>query len=263
VDLQLAGKVALLVGASTGLGKALALRLAREQAHLAVCDGSESEVARVAAGIERDTGNRPLVFHADVTESAAVERLVRETIEKYDSLDVLVINSSEMCMEMVANHTPEDDETAVRLMLMSAVRLCYAALPAMKAQGGGSILIITPVFLAPPPPNAGLSHSLRLSIVGLIKTLADEIEPSGVRVNGICPGWARTARVDLLLRDRARRKVATPEEETARTRINLPLDHASTPDEFAAAAATLLSSTASSVTGICLLIDGGVYRGIM
>jgi 3-oxoacyl-[acyl-carrier protein] reductase len=98
--------------------------------------------------------------------------------------------------------------------------------------------------------------------MGLVKTLADELAPWGVRVNAICPGWTHTARVEQLLRDRAERNGTTPNEEAAKIAAAVPLGRMGTPEEFAAAAAFLVSPAASYITGVSLLVDGGMYRGV-
>jgi len=131
----------------------------------------------------------------------------------------------------------------------------------MKAQGAGSILAMTSITVKQPLPNLILSNSLRLGVAGLVKTLADELGPIGIRVNAICPGWTRTARVDQLLRERAARNAATPEEEAAKLTAAIPLGRMGAPEEFAAAAAFLVSPAASYITGVSLLVDGGMYRG--
>ena len=97
----------------------------------------------------------------------------------------------------------------------------------------------------------------------MVMTLADELAPFGVRVYGICPGWTRTDRVEQLLRDRADRHGSTPDEEAAKIAAAIPLGRMGTPEEFAAAAAFLVSPTASYITGVSLLVDGGMYRGAM
>jgi 3-oxoacyl-[acyl-carrier protein] reductase len=145
---------------------------------------------------------------------------------------------------------------------MSAVRLCYAAVPIMQEQGEGSILAMTSVTVKQPLPNLILSNSLRLGVTGMVKTLADELAPFGIRVNGICPGWTRTARVDQLLKDRADRSGTTPEHEASKITGSIPLGRMGTPDEFAAAAVFLVSSAASYITGVSLLVDGGMHRGV-
>jgi 3-oxoacyl-[acyl-carrier protein] reductase len=262
MDLGLRDKVALVTAASKGLGKAVALRLAQEGADVAVCARGEAHLARAAAEIEAQTGRQALSFPADVSDPSAVDALVEATIERFGRVDVLVTNAGGPPPGQFLDLTPDDWEAAARLTLMSAVRLCYAVVPAMKEQGAGAILAMTSITVKQPLPNLGLSNSLRLAVVGLVKTLADELAPFGIRVNAICPGWTRTARVDQLLRDRAERSGTTSEEEAAKLVAAIPLGRLGTPEEFAAVAAFLVSPSASYVTGVSLLVDGGMYRGV-
>jgi 3-oxoacyl-[acyl-carrier protein] reductase len=262
MDLGLHDSVALVTAASKGLGRAVALQLAQEGAHVAICARGEAPLAATAAEIGAKTGRQVLPLPADVSDPAAAERLVEATVGQFGRLDVLVINAGGPPPGQFLDLAPEDWEAAVQLTLMSAVQLCYAAVPVMKARGAGSILAMTSITVKQPQPNLVLSNSLRLGVVGLAKTLADELAPFGIRVNAICPGWTRTARVDQLLRDRAERNGTTPDEEAARIAAAIPLGRMGTPEEFAAAAAFLVSPAASYVTGVSLLVDGGMYRGV-
>jgi 3-oxoacyl-[acyl-carrier protein] reductase len=263
MDLGLRDRVALVTAASKGLGRAVALRLAQEEAHIAICARGEADLAATAAEIEAQTGRQVLPLPADVSDPAAADGLVGATVERFGRVDILVTNAGGPPPGQFLDLTPEDWEAAARLTLMSAVRLCYAVVPAMKERGAGSILAMTSITVKQPLPNLILSNSLRLGVVGLVKTLADELGPFGIRVNSICPGWTRTARVDQLLRDRAERNGTTPEEEAARIAAAVPLGRMGTVEEFAAAAAFVVSPAASYVTGVSLLVDGGMYRGVM
>ncbi len=262
MDLGLKDKVALVTASSKGLGKAVALRLAQEGAHVAVCARGEGALTRTAAEIEAKTGRQVLALPADISDPAAVDPLVGATLQRFGRIDILVTNAGGPPPGKFLELTLDDWEAATRLTLMSAVRLCYAVVPVMKEQGGGSVLAMTSITVKQPLPNLVLSNSLRLGVVGLIKTLADELAPFGIRVNAICPGWTRTARVEQLLRDRAKRKGTTPEREAAKITAAIPLGRMGTPAEFAAAAVFLASPAASYITGISLLVDGGMYRGV-
>jgi len=154
-------------------------------------------------------------------------------------------------------------EEAIQLTLMSTVRLCYAAIPALKESDRGSILAFTSVSVKQPLPNLVLSNSLRLGVTGLVKSLANELAPSGIRVNAICPGWTRTDRVEQLLADRAERNGTSVEVEAAAVAKAIPLGRLAAPEEFARAATFLVSPAASYITGVSLLVDGGMYRGVM
>jgi len=262
MDLGLDRQVALVTAASKGLGRAVALRLAQEGAHVAICARGEARLAQTAAEIETQTGRPVLPLPADVSDPAAAGTLVDAAVERFGRLDILVLNAGGPPPGEFLDLTAEDWDAAARLTLMSAVRLCYAAAPVMKGQGTGAILAMTSITVKQPLPNLVLSNSLRLGVVGMIKTLADELAPFGIRANCICPGWTRTARVDQLLHDRAERNGTTPEEEAARIGSSIPLGRMGTPEEFAAAAAFLVSPVASYITGVSLLVDGGMYRGV-
>jgi 3-oxoacyl-[acyl-carrier protein] reductase len=263
MDLGLQDKIALVTAASKGLGKAVALRLAQEGAHVVICARGEEQLARTAAEIEKATSSQVLTIQADVSDTATADKLLGATIEHFGRIDILVTNAGGPPPGQFLDLVPEDWEANIRLTLMSAVRLCYAAVPVMKKQGEGSILAMTSITVKQPLPNLVLSNSLRLSIIGLIKTLADELAPFGIRVNGICPGWTHTDRVEQLLRDRATRQLTTAEEEAAKIAIDIPMGRMGTPEEFAKAAVFLVSPAASYITGVSLLVDGGMYRGVM
>lgn len=262
MDLLLHDKIALVTAASKGLGQAVALRLAQEGARIAICARGGGSLREAAAKIEAETGHEPLALPADVSDPSAADALVRATVERFGRLDILVINAGGPPPGQFLDLSPKDWGDAIQLTLMSAVRLCYAAAPLMKEQGAGSILAMTSITVKQPLPNLILSNSLRLGVTGLVKTLADEMAPFGIRVNSICPGWTRTARVDQLLHDRAARNGTTPEEEAVKIAAAIPLGRMGRPEEFAAAAAFLVSKAASYITGVSLLVDGGMYRGV-
>jgi 3-oxoacyl-[acyl-carrier protein] reductase len=108
-----------------------------------------------------------------------------------------------------------------------------------------------------------LSNSLRLGVVGLVKSLSNELAPDGIRVNAICPGWTATERVDELLQSRADKSGLTMEDERMGITESIPLGRMADPEEFARVAVFLCSSAASYITGVSLLVDGGLYRGAM
>ena len=262
MNLGLDDKIALVTAASRGLGKAVALRLAQEGAHVVICARDEDHLSRAAAEIEVKTGRPSLALPADVSDPATADVLVEATMKRFGRIDVLVTNAGGPPPGQFLDLTLADWEAAAQLTLMSTVRLCYAIVPVMKEQGEGAILAMTSITVKQPLPNLILSNSLRLGVIGLVKTLADELAPFGIRVNAICPGWTRTARVDQLLHDRAKRNSTTPEEEAAKIGASIPLGRMGTPEEFAAAAAFLVSPAASYITGVSLLVDGGMYRGV-
>lgn len=263
MDLGLQGKTALVTAASRGLGKAVALRLALEGARVAICARGHEGLMQAAADIQSATGHPVLALPADVADAQALGRLAQGVLEHFGRVDILVINAGGPPPGQFLDLTEADWQYAANLTLMSAVNLCYAFIPSMKNQREGSILAITSAAVKQPFPNLILSNSLRLGVVGLMRTLSDELAPFGIRVNCICPGWTRTARVEHLLADRAQKNGTSVAEEEDRIVQAIPLGRMATPEEFASAAAFLVSPAASYITGVALLVDGGLYRGMM
>jgi len=262
MDLGLKGLVALVTASSKGLGRAAAQQLAGEGARVVICArGTEAlEAARdeIAA-----LGGDVLALSADLTQPDAAQALVDATLERFGQLDILIANAGGPPPGGFLALDEAAWESAIELTFMSFVRLCYAAIPALKRSTHGSILASTSVSVKQPLPNLVLSNSLRLGVMGLVKSLADEVGPMGIRVNAICPGWTRTDRVDQLLQDRAQRNGTSVEGEAAAVAEAIPLGRIASPDELARAATFLASPAASYITGVSLLVDGGMYRGTM
>ena len=262
MNLGLGDKVALVTAASSGLGRATALELAREGSRVAICARGFERLKETAGEIRRVSGAEVLPVEADVSKKDDIDGLVSTAIDRFGQVDILVINAGGPPPGRFLDLTPADWEAASKLTLMSAVNLCYAVAPVMRANGGGSIVAVTSITSKQPLPGLMLSNSLRLAVTGLVKTLADELAQDRIRVNAICPGWTRTERVDQLLRDRAERSSTSLEEEATKITAQIPLGRMGTPEEFARVVAFLTSPAASYVTGVSLLVDGGMYRGV-
>lgn len=262
MNLGLGDKVALVTAGSSGLGRAAALEMASEGARIAVCARDLERLKKTADEILRAGGTEVLPVQADVSKKDDIERLVSATVDSFGRVDILIINAGGPLPGRFLDLTPEDWEDATSLTLMSAVHLCYTVAPVMQANGEGSIVAVTSITVKQPLPGLMLSNSLRLAVTGLVKTLSDEWAQDGIRVNAVCPGWTRTARVDQLLRDRAERSSTSLEEEASKIATQIPLGRLGTPEEFARVVAFLASPAASYVTGVSLLVDGGMYRGV-
>ena len=262
MDLGLEKKVALVTASSRGLGAATALALAREGARVAICARDQEALLAAQQRIAQETGAEVLAVRADVSKAADVTELVSKTMERFGRLDILVINAGGPPPGSFLDLDQDAWEAATQLTLMSAVRLCYAVVPLMREQGGGSILAITSISVKQPLDNLILSNSVRMSLIGLVKSLSNELAADGIRVNAVCPGWTRTGRVDQLLQARSAKSGLAVEREASRITVSIPLGRMADPGEFARAAVFLASPAASFITGVSLLVDGGQYRGV-
>ncbi|NLE43111.1 MAG: SDR family oxidoreductase [Chloroflexi bacterium] len=263
MDLGLAGKTALITAASRGLGRAVAHRLALEGANVAICARGSEALVQTASEIRAQTGSDVLAVTADVTQRDQITQFVYETHDTFGRLDIVVANAGGPPPGGFLEVDPDAWNSAIDLTLMSVVTLCREAAPILREQRAGAILAIASMSVKQPLPRLVLSNSLRLAVVGLVKSLADELAADHIRVNAICPGWTATERVTQLLSDRAARSGTTPEHEAQSIIADIPLGRMGTPEEFANAAAFLVSPAASFITGVSLLVDGGAYRGTM
>lgn len=259
MNLGLEGKVALVCGASRGLGRAIAGELAAEGATLAVCSRDAERLGAAAAELGPDV----LAVPADLAGAGEPTRVVEATVARFGRLDVLVANTGGPPAGSHDTLTLEDWDRATALLLRSTVELTGAALPGMKERGWGRVLVVTSVAVKQPVDNLILSNSLRAAVTGYAKTLSREVAAQGITVNTILPGYTATERVTDLNRANAEREGVEPEEIQARLEASIAMGRLAEPEEFAALAAFLASERASYITGAALAVDGGWLRGLL
>jgi 3-oxoacyl-[acyl-carrier protein] reductase len=255
-------KVAMVAGASRGLGFAVALALANEGAKVSLSSRDEAAANAAAEKIRAETGAHVLAMAADVTSADAIAAWHRATIEKFGGLDLLYTNSGG---PLAGPAIPFDDDAwqkAFELLLLSAIRMIRLAVPSMVERGGGSIVLPTSSAVKEPIGNLGLSTVIRSSVPALSKILAQELAPKKIRVNHLIPGRIRTDRVKEFDEINAKKAGITIEEQQKRSSATIPMGRYGEPDEFAAAAVFLLSDAASYITGATLQVDGGLIKGI-
>lgn len=268
VDLGLQGKVALVAASSKGLGKATAIQLAREGAIVVMC-ARTAETLEAAAdeaqqeAVAYENGGSAVAITADVTNPQDIERLVNEVIDRYGRIDILIANAGGPPTGTFDTLDAEAFQKAVDLNLMSTVRLAQAVVPHMKAQGGGAIVNITSVAVKQPLDGLILSNTARAGVIGLAKSMANELGQYNIRVNNVGPGPTRTDRIIDLARHQANERGISLDEALANQGAGIPLGRLGEPEEFANVVTFLASPAASYVTGITLQIDGGLYAGIM
>lgn len=259
MDLALKDQVALLTGASRGLGRAAAEAMAHEGAKVAVVSRTP-DVVRAADEIRQATGAETLGIQADLTHPDDIGRLLEETLDRFGHVDILFFNIRGPKPGAFLELSAEDWEAGVDLVIMSAVRLLYAVIPHMIERGAGSIIANESFTVKQPVDNLILSNALRLSVIGLVKSLSTELGPKGIRINSINPSWTMTGRVVELLKDRARREGISVDEATRRITASSPLGRMGTVEEYGRMAAWLASPAAAYLSGQAFFFDGGFVQ---
>lgn len=263
MDLGLRGKVACVAAASSGLGKASALEMAREGARVAICARHEDRLRAAAEEIARETGADVLPVVADVTKREDAERFVQAAVDRWGRLDILVTNAGGPPSGKFEDFDEQAWLDAFNLNFLSTVRLIYAALPYLKQSGSGRIIAITSVSAKQVLPNLILSNAVRAGVHGLVKTLAQELAPYNITVNAVCPGPILTERLQSLIQRAVETQGISFEEAQKAWVSQIPLGRLGQPAEFGAVVAFLASERASFVNGALLQVDGGMIRGIM
>ncbi len=252
--MRLKGKVALVTGAGTGIGRAIALRFSLEGAQVVLAGRREAPL-RAVAGTIRATGGRAHVVPADVTVAADVKRLMGAAADTFGQLDVLVNNAGVIVSRTTAAACPPEDwARTMEADLTSVFRCSQAALPALVRARGNIVNLASVAGLKGTPALAAYGVA-KAGVVNLTKTMALEQAPHGVRVNAICPAYVETE----LNRDYLAALRGTPAGDALVARHPLGLGR---PEDVAWAAVYLASEEARWVTGVALPVDGGLLAGL-
>lgn len=262
MDLGLKDRAAIVAASSTGLGKAVALGLAREGAKLALCARTQETLDQTAAEIRAETGADVFARATDVTSAEDVRAFVAAAHQRFGRIDICVANSGGPPSKSFAETTLDDWRKSAALNLMSTVHLAKETLPLMQQRRWGRFIAITSVSVKQPVEGLILSNSIRAGVSGLVKTLANEYGPYNILVNNVCPGFTATARLLDLSSALAAKQGVTPKEIEARWASQAPLGRVGQPEEFANVVVFLASERASYVTGISIAVDGGSVKGI-
>jgi 3-oxoacyl-[acyl-carrier protein] reductase len=263
MDLELTDKVAIVGGASKGLGRACAEVLAEEGARVAICSRSRDDLEKVAKEIERATGRDVLVCAGDLDRPATIRALVAATVERFGRLDVLVNNSGGPPLAQVQTASEERWATAVERSLLFFARMCREGLPHLKKQGAGRIINILASTVYQPIPNLALSGATRMGVVAFAKSLADEIGRDGVLVNNVCPGSIMSERMLANVTARATQLGITLEAALAQRAAETVVGRLGEPRELAYLVAFLASGKSRYITGTTILVDGGLVRSVL
>jgi 3-oxoacyl-[acyl-carrier protein] reductase len=210
--------------------------------------------------IRGESSSEVVPVRADVTVQEDIERLVQRTVDQFGRIDILVINAGGPAPGNFLDLTLADWEDGIQLTLMSAVRLCYEVVPHMLEQGSGNIIAIESISVRQPIDKLILSNSVRMAVIGMLKSMANEFGPKGIRINVINPTFTWTERVEQLLKNRAADRGTDVAQEADAIAATIPLRRMGDVEEFGRAVAWLASSASSYIHGHGLMFDGGATR---
>ena len=254
-------RVAIVAAASQGLGYAVAAGFAAEGAKLAICSRDNERIRSAADKLREQHHADVLSLAVDVTDPAAVERLVAATAERFGRIDICVTNGGGPPARSFLDTTNEEWQRAVATNFLSAVYFAKQVIPHMQRAKWGRFITITSVSVKQPVPELVYSNAVRTSVVGLVKSLANEFGKDGILVNNVGPGFTATARLKELAASKAKASGISEQEIFAHWAADTAIKRVGTPEEFADVVVWLASDRASNITGQTILVDGGSYRG--
>jgi 3-oxoacyl-[acyl-carrier protein] reductase len=262
MDLGLRGRVAIVTGSSRGIGKAIAYGLASEGAKVTIGARNMNTVSATAREIASSTGADVLPIRVDLCERDDITSMVAETDEAFGRIDILVHNTGGPPATLFSETSDGDWDRAIDSLLRSVVTCFRAVVPYMQARKWGRLITMTSFAAKQPAERLVLSNTLRAGILGLTKTLANELAADGILVNAVCPGWTRTRRVEALAKSQTAINGRYEDVIDAWART-IPLQRLAQPEEIANLVVFLASEKASYVTGTAIQVDGGFIRSLI
>jgi 3-oxoacyl-[acyl-carrier protein] reductase len=246
VDLALTGRTAVVCGGSAGIGLGIAESLHEEGANLVLLARQADTLERVAERLGA------AAVPGDVRSADDLERLVQTAVDRFGGIDIVVNNSGGPPRTSALELDEDKVHDAVKLLLVSAVRLTDLCLPYLERSPGGRIVNVTSSTVREPVDNLALSNAVRPGVIGWAKTLARELGPKGITVNSIAPGRIDTARI----------REVYPDGPTAADLATIPLGRLGTPREIGDLVAFLCSDRAAYISGTVIPVDGGLLRSL-
>lgn len=262
MDLGIKHKVAIVAASSKGLGKAVAMGLAREGVKLTICARGRDELERTEKEITSETSTDILALDCDVSKTGEIKKVVDETIKKYTKVDILVNNAGGPPTGGFLDFSLEDWQRAIELNLFSTITFSKEVLPQMREQKWGRIVNITSVAVKQPIDGLILSNTARAGVIGLAKTISNEFGQYNITVNNVCPGRILTDRIIHLANEKAKKEGRSIDEALSLMELDIPMRRIGKPEELANLVVFLASERASYITGTTIQVDGGITRGL-
>lgn len=261
MDLQIKQKVALVFGAGSGLGQAIAISLASEGARVVLAGRTADKLYSTAEQI-KTLGGQTLVIPWDLACADLIDKNFCLIESTWGSVDILINNTGGPPSTLAQGQAPSLWLEKFQDMVLSVISITDRALPGMKEKKWGRIITTTSSGAISPIPNLAISNTLRASLHAWSKTLASEVAALGITANVVVPGRIATDRIQSLNRSRAERENKTPEEIAIDSLKNIPIGRVGDPSEFAAVVTFMASQAASYVTGSVVRVDGGLITGV-
>ncbi len=262
MDLGLKGKSALVTASSKGIGKAIAESLAAEGCQVAICSRNKEDLITTAKEIKEKYNSEPIWCVCDLHKTKDIEKTVEVVKKQFEKIDILVNNCGGPAPGYFRDLEDEDWASAFEQVLMSVVRFSTLVVPDMIIREWGRIINITSVSVKQPIDNLMLSNSFRSGVIGLAKSLSNEVAKFNITVNNIAPGYTLTNRLYDLAVHRAKASGVSHEEIISEMAKAVPMNRLGRPEEIAAAVSFLASQHAGYITGNTLVVDGGWVKGI-
>ena len=262
MNLGLENKVALVAGASSGLGFAAAKVLAEEGASVAICSRNRDRIGKAAESISTDD-TKVFPVACDLSRKEEIDRLIREVESKFGRIDILVTNCGGPPTGQHDTIGETELELGYNLTFMSAIRLIQGALPGMKSRKFGRIILSTSISAKQPIDNLLLSNAYRAGLLGYAKTISRELGPFGITVNSVLPGYTKTERLDYLAADISNRTGQSKDQVAAGWIEKIPVGRLGKPEELGSLIAYLASDRAGFITGTATTVDGGQNAGLL
>lgn len=263
LDLGIKDRVAIVTGSSQGIGKAIAIALAKEGVQTVICARSAERLLSTSKEIERVTKTNILPVQVDLKNKKDIKILVKKTVETFGNVDILVNNTGGVPPQLFSETTEEDWQEALDLLLMSTLNSCYEVIPYMKEQKWGRIINMTSFAAKQPEERLIFSNAIRAGILGLTKTLSNELAEDDVLINAVCPGWTLTQRVEELAQSVADNRGLSSRAVVDEWAKQIPMKRLAQPEEIANLVVFLASKQASYITGTVIQVDGGYIKSVI